>query len=97
MEKEAQLVLTDSGTVVEECAILGTSCMTIRESTERVDLIELGVNVLTGIDIDQMLDSAELALVRKIKPVTHYGENISDKICNILIGNSLKFTKNFDR
>ena len=97
MEKTAKLVLTDSGTVVEECAILGTPCMTIRESTERIDLIEQGVNILTGIDVDQMLDSAELALSRKIEPVSHYGKNISDKICNILIGNSLNFYKNFDR
>ncbi|MFX1303231.1 MAG: non-hydrolyzing UDP-N-acetylglucosamine 2-epimerase [Promethearchaeota archaeon] len=97
MEKEAELVISDSGTVVEECAILGTPCMTIRESTERIDLIELGVNVLAGIDINQMLDSAELALSRKIEPVSHYGKNISDKICNILIGNSLNFYKNLER
>ncbi|MFX0178896.1 MAG: non-hydrolyzing UDP-N-acetylglucosamine 2-epimerase [Candidatus Hodarchaeota archaeon] len=97
MEKEAQLVLTDSGTVVEECAILGTPCITIRESTERIDLIELGVNVLTGIDHNQMLDSAELALSHKVEPVSHYGKNISDKICNILVGNSLNFYKNYER
>lgn len=97
MENEAELVLTDSGTVVEECAILGTPCLTIRESTERIDLIELGINVLTGINVDQMLDAVKLALNRKIKPVTHYGDNISDKICNILIGNSLNFHKKSDR
>jgi len=91
MEKEAELVISDSGTVVEECAIIGTACLTIRESTERIDLIELGINGLTGMDIDQMLAAAELALSRKIEPVTHYGKNIADKICNILIGNSLEF------
>jgi len=94
MEKEAKLVLTDSGTVVEECAILGTPCITIRESTERIDLIELGVNSLSGMDVDQMLDAADMALSRKLEPVTHYGKGISDKICNILIGNSLNFSKN---
>lgn len=97
MEKEAKLVLTDSGTVVEECAILGTPCMTIRESTERIDLIELGVNSLTGMDLDQMLDAAEFTLEHNIKPVTHYGKNIADKICNILIGNSLNFSKKYSR
>ncbi len=97
MEKEAKLVITDSGTVVEECAILGIPCLTIRESTERIDLIELGVNTLTGMDEAQMLDSAEFALSRVIEPVSHYGKNISDKICNILLGNSLEFNKNFER
>ena len=97
MEKEAELVLTDSGTVVEECAILGTPCMTIRESTERIDLIELGVNSLTGMDIEQMINAAEFTLSHKIEPVTHYGKNIADKICNILIGNSLTFSKKYSR
>ena len=97
MEKEAELVLTDSGTVVEECAIFGTPCITIRESTERIDLIELGVNSLSGMDVDQMLDATDMALSHKIEPVTHYGKNISDKICNILIGNSLNFSKNSSR
>ena len=97
MEKEADLVLTDSGTVVEECGILGTPCLTIRESTERVDLIELGVNTLTGMNVDKMIEAAQFALIKKAKPVNHYGENISDKICNILLGNSLNFHKNFER
>ncbi|TXT64888.1 MAG: UDP-N-acetylglucosamine 2-epimerase [Promethearchaeota archaeon] len=91
MEKQARLVITDSGTVVEECAILGTACLTIRESTERIDLIELGVNTLTGMNIDIMLNAAEFALSQENAPVTHYGEKVSEKICNILLGNSLYF------
>ncbi|MHA2181907.1 MAG: UDP-N-acetyl glucosamine 2-epimerase, partial [Promethearchaeota archaeon] len=97
MEKKAELVISDSGTVVEECAILGVPCLTIRESTERIDLIELGINVLTGIDTDQMLSGAELALSREIEPVAHYGKNIAEKICNILIGNSLTFYRQKER
>ncbi|KKL98341.1 hypothetical protein LCGC14_1825400 [marine sediment metagenome] len=97
MEKEAELVISDSGTVVEECAILGTPCLTIRESTERIDLIELGINILTGMDMEQMLSAAKLALSRKIEPVTHYGKNVADKICNILIGNSMNFYKYIER
>ena len=97
MEKEAELVISDSGTVVEECAILGTPCITIRESTERIDLIEQGINVLTGMDIGQMLSAAELALSRKMEPVTHYGKNIAEKICNILVGNSLNFYRYRER
>ena len=97
MEKSADLVITDSGTVVEECAIFGTRCLTIRESTERVDLIELGINTLTGMDLNQMLSAAEFALSHPISPATHYGSNISEKICNILLGNSLTFLQGYDR
>lgn len=97
MEKEAQLVITDSGTVVEECAILGKPCLTIRESTERVDLIRLGINTLTGMDLERMMAAADLALSREHAPVTHYGERVAEKICNILLGNSLDFNQPADR
>ncbi len=97
MEKEAELVISDSGTVVEECAILGTPCLTIRESTERIDLIALGINTLTGMDIEQMLTATEFALSQKIEPVTHYGEKVAEKICNILIGNSLNYYRYLER
>ncbi|MBN1799981.1 MAG: UDP-N-acetylglucosamine 2-epimerase (non-hydrolyzing) [Candidatus Lokiarchaeota archaeon] len=97
MEKEAELVITDSGTVVEECAILGTPCLTIRESTERVDLIQLGINCLTGINVEKMLEAGEFILSKEIEPVSHYGKNIAEKICNILLGNSLEFYNNKER
>jgi hypothetical protein len=48
-------------------------------------------------DTEQMLSAAELALSRKIDPVTHYGKNIAEKISNILIGNSLNFYRYRER
>jgi UDP-N-acetylglucosamine 2-epimerase (non-hydrolysing) len=42
----ARLVVTDSGGVQEEAAILGTPCVTVRRHTERVETIEAGVGQL---------------------------------------------------
>ena len=50
LEANARLVLTDSGGVQEETCILGVPCVTLRESTERPETIEVGSNVLAGTD-----------------------------------------------
>lgn len=48
--KSAKLVLTDSGGVQEEACILGTPCVTLRDSTERPESIQVGANLLAGVD-----------------------------------------------
>lgn len=48
LQSEAKFALTDSGGVQEECCILGTPCMTLRENTERPETIVVGANRLVG-------------------------------------------------
>lgn len=48
LEKHALAVLSDSGTVQEECAIFGVPNVTLRDVTERAETIECGSNVLSG-------------------------------------------------
>ena len=43
-------VLTDSGTVQEECCIMGVPTVTVRDTTERPETIECGSNVLSGVE-----------------------------------------------
>jgi len=50
LEKNAFCLLTDSGTVPEETLYFKKPCITIRESTERPETIEIGTNELTGTD-----------------------------------------------
>jgi UDP-N-acetylglucosamine 2-epimerase (non-hydrolysing) len=44
----AALVLTDSGGLQEEACCLGVPCVTMRDSTERPESIDVGANVLAG-------------------------------------------------
>ena len=46
--KNAKAVITDSGGITEEATILGIPCLTLRESTERPETIEIGTNELVG-------------------------------------------------
>lgn len=61
LNMEARLMLTDSGGLQEECCVLGTPCITLRDNTERpVTLRENGGTcVLTGPDPDKMLRAVE--------------------------------------
>ncbi|MFH1417820.1 MAG: UDP-N-acetylglucosamine 2-epimerase (non-hydrolyzing) [Planctomycetota bacterium] len=43
---DARLVVTDSGGIQEETTILGVTCMTLRETTERPYTVEIGTNRL---------------------------------------------------
>ena len=47
---QAAGVLTDSGGVQEETTFLGVPCFTLRDNTERPVTVELGTNVLLGLD-----------------------------------------------
>jgi UDP-N-acetylglucosamine 2-epimerase (non-hydrolysing) len=43
-------VVTDSGGITEETTVMGIPCMTLRDSTERPETVELGTNELLGSD-----------------------------------------------
>jgi UDP-N-acetylglucosamine 2-epimerase (non-hydrolysing) len=53
-------VLTDSGGIQEETTFLGVPCFTLRDNTERPVTIEMGTNVLLGLDPRRIDDVPEL-------------------------------------
>lgn len=56
LEKHARVILTDSGGLQEEGCILGTPCVTLRDNTERPETVDVGANVLAGIDSRNILN-----------------------------------------
>jgi UDP-N-acetylglucosamine 2-epimerase (non-hydrolysing) len=60
--KDARLVLTDSGGVQEETTVYGIPCITLRDTTERPETVEMGTSVLAGADANLILELSAQAL-----------------------------------
>ncbi len=91
LEKHAYAVLTDSGTVQEECSIFGVPNVTLRDVTERPETIECGSNILSGGDPDMILASTRLAVDRRggwTAPTEYLKENVAETVANILLGHT---------
>ena len=89
LEKNAFCLLTDSGTVPEESLYFKKPCVTIRESTERPEMIEAGSNILSGLKPEDMLRATESITMNK--PDWQWNEALGDgkaakKVINILHG-----------
>lgn len=63
LQKNARLLLTDSGGMQKEAYCLGTPCITLRKETEWVETVESGWNVLVGAETRSITET-----VRAFKP-----------------------------
>jgi len=61
------LVLTDSGGVQKEAFFFGKACVTMRDQTEWVELIEAGANELVGADTAKIIEAASRNVGRKVQ------------------------------
>jgi UDP-N-acetylglucosamine 2-epimerase (non-hydrolysing) len=89
LEKNAKLVLTDSGTVQEECCIFHIPTVTMRDTTERPETVECGSNIISGLSSQNILDCTNLMLNAGNEweyPVGYIDDNVSDKIIKYLQG-----------
>ena len=71
--QHAHAVATDSGGLQKEAAWLGTPCVTLRDSTEWVETIEDGWNVLVGTDRQAIRDAVVSARAPS-RPFDAYGD-----------------------
>ena len=89
LEKNAYCVLTDSGTVQEECCLFHVPTVTIRKTTERPETIECGSNILSGIDANHIVNCVNV-MVNQPKiwsfPEGYNSIDVSDKVIKILLG-----------
>lgn len=88
LQKNAYCVLSDSGTISEESAILNFPAVSIRTSSERPEALDAGSIVLGGIDEESMLSAIKIARAydENFKnPVKDYRDlNVSEKVIKII-------------
>ncbi|MDO8986649.1 MAG: UDP-N-acetyl glucosamine 2-epimerase, partial [Coriobacteriia bacterium] len=91
LEIEAYCVLSDSGTVQEECCIFGVPTVTMRDVTERPETIECGSNILAGVEASRILPAIDVA-VRSAgtwtAPAEYLATNVSDVVSRVVLGMS---------
>ena len=89
LEKNSLAVLTDSGTVQEECAIFGIPNITLRDVTERPETIECGSNILSGVDTASIVNAVEIAIAQPAAwtaPPEYLTTNVSQTVSKIVLG-----------
>lgn len=89
LQRNATVVITDSGGIQEETTFLGIPCLTVRENTERPITVQAGTNTLVGRDPQRLLIQMEAILSGRwrkgrIPPLWdgHAAERIADVILN---------------
>ena len=93
LERNACCVLSDSGTVQEECAIFGVPNVTLRDVTERRETVECGSNILSGSDLEAILSSVTMVMDLRTKwtaPPEYLVKHASDTVLRVLLGFDLQ-------
>jgi len=89
LQRSALCVLSDSGTVQEECTILGVRAVTLRDVTERPETLEGGSNILSGADPASLLRAVGVALSGGTGwrvPPEYQVQDVSGVVLRLLIG-----------
>ena len=83
-QKNAKLIITDSGGMQEESCILKTPCVTIRNNTERPETLRIKSNILTGYKSLKIRVGILKMYNTKKNWKNPYGNFVSDRIIKIL-------------
>ncbi len=89
LERSAFCVLSDSGTVQEECCIFHVPNVTLRDVTERPETIDCGSNILSGADPEMIMRCVRVVTSRPPEwqpPAEYLAEHVSDTVVKIATG-----------
>lgn len=90
LQIESKAVLSDSGTISEESAILKFKALNLREAHERPEAYEEGAVMMVGLNKERILQGLKVIetqpkdLIRL--PYDYSANNVSDKVLRIILG-----------
>lgn len=88
LQKNAKVVLSDSGTISEESAILGFPAVTLRNSMERPEALESGLILMSGLDARSILESIAYVLDKTRQegvPEEYFYPDVSQRVVNLVL------------
>jgi UDP-N-acetylglucosamine 2-epimerase (non-hydrolysing) len=94
LQMNAKCTLSDSGTISEESAILSFPAISLRESMERPEAQDAGTIVLTGFDLEVVINSIKMVISEnqfgksRHIPEEYKIENTSWRVLKLIIGNT---------
>jgi len=87
LQLEAYCIMSDSGTLPEDSAMLKLPAIQLRETNERPEAYDEGVNVMTGFDKDVVLESIEVVQNTNFSiPNAYQPLNVSEKVVRHILG-----------
>jgi UDP-GlcNAc3NAcA epimerase len=84
LASRARVILTDSGGLQKEAYWYGIPCITLRPSTEWVDTVEAGANVLVDDDPDHIVSAVAEARMPNDRPQLYGDGKASERIAEAL-------------
>lgn len=86
LQVNAKCVISDSGTIAEESAILGFPAITIRNAHERAEATDVGSILMTGVDKENILNCLDIVEKPTTIPADYNVDNCSDRVLKVILG-----------
>ena len=86
LEKNAAIVMTDSGGVQKEAFFYGTPCVILRPETEWVEIVEAGAGIIADADYERIMAAYEQLVNKPVQFPALFGDgHASEKIISEIL------------
>lgn len=86
LEKNARIVMTDSGGVQKEAFFFQTPCVILRPETEWVEIVEAGAGIITDADYTRIMDAYNMLVGKEVIFPPLFGDgHASEKILKEIV------------
>ncbi len=94
LQQNAKCTLSDSGTITEESSLLGFPALNLRETHERPEGSEEGNVIMTGMNVERVLESIPLADAPSCTPDDYAPRQVAQKVVRTILSYTDYVNKN---